>query len=1663
MDEDSNSSGVSIDDVERIADELVHDFEGTCLLIANELASSSDPALLLEILVNIGQDPEREEEKNGEDAHQRRWLPEDVFDRFEADFLLQAVQLVLGKSFDHECMEPVNRFLQFVLERVKSRLSQGDPCLLPSLIRILDDQRQFYAYHGTLGKDEHDDCKDEGVNPAAAAESERVQFAGQSIDVSQYYLKNLEFWGKIGGFSLFLSSLRAISIDNETNEIDTVLSFEAIQCIFRTLYAVKDHVASHFLLQYFLPFCEAGRFFMGALGLAEFQSLSRESLLEIVQVMELVLVKVLQTQQQTARRNQGKADMAEIEGEDDAGETDSSGSSSDRFDQSVQLLRLDIYLRHFRTISLEKRIYGLTEIIGVITRQFNEQVREQYDPTPSTLMRKLDYLVFWMRENRLIEDLFGEKLHAELIKRTVPLFQFMSELECLPPESLDIILSCYRGSNSISQKVNQVTTQQCHEAQRTTVQAILEALVDFIDDHSLRHLFCHLQSVKVVDANYLALLVAIAARSIVSEELVGQTLQRVEDILRKEISEWGNKDVDEDLPSGSSKAYQLVYVLLQSCIDNIQLPNLNCPEKKSLVGVLIDELAEYKNKVWNGIQNNYPDVSAEDLLDCSPAQQDTAELASDPASHVNEVKGRLLALRAAWIIEDQQALVSRSCPSVSLPQLDFVWHLLIKTACTADEASQCFQWIKFCLNTSRALPEEDDLDRDSSLLSMELMKHLLLNNFSTLSGARSFAASREDDTSQLVTGDSSGCSPVVGGETVDLATDQPLIGLEQLWYLAINSVNSTVAEECITLLTSFYLEIVPSLRGTGIYLQKKLEFVETCMGFLTSAKSEVEKLQRQRPNDQSTIAKEASEDVAVVNRCIDLLRYFLDACGGSTEDESSSGAFDDLHSAHLPSSGELASKRKGFQLENLEERLQYLDIYPSPMKEIPSSNTVAGSGLAETSLLSVSRRPSWTFRQQHAILDAIPDDDEYDDSDQNDERENDLLMSEAPAQIQSSELAEFSLPPIESSLLPMQSGTPGKSSMKSPTTRVRPTLHLPQDVSPQRGPDLTLEDVSKALEEVSTDGDQLQENAINRILKCHDSYQKSVLSSLNDRGRPWNFSPKELLQDAENGIDCAGLVNPGCICYMNALVQQLFMTPSFREGLLSVDCNAEAASSCPWADEVAELQRLFVSLAMTDFKSFDPTRFALSHQDLDGNPTDLRAQMDADEFFCLLLDRIDSSLRAMTPPEPNALSESDVQCASFLDKCFGGVLVNQIITQQGHVSEREERFFALSLEVSKKQHLKDCLSLYVQGESLDGENAYFCERFQRKVSATKRICIKKLPHTLVCHLKRFEFDFDTMEKLKINDYLEFPQEIDMFPYTSEGLASSSPDSSRQREYNEPDEGALKGQMSTMYDLVGIVVHSGTSDMGHYYSFIKDRRRPERWLEFNDEIVREFDIERLGEECFGGEEVKQHWDDSPLLQHLFKYDVEIGEQAGWVTDWLVSYLDPSGCVRRNESGDNIGDEIQLAQDVGTLFEAIEQSFDCVLFPTDKKSDAGASGSSSASLAEEVRESKRSANITNQDDEVDATIVSLQGIVAEFEDAHNLKQPKEAAPIKSTYDLILQEATPEIETDDSDESRRMHLNGKDDGDGVAVNFSLTKNAPSLSSFYGFHELYNNRSEA
>ena len=59
----------------------------------------------------------------------------------------------------------------------------------------------------------------------------------------------------------------------------------------------------------------------------------------------------------------------------------------------------------------------------------------------------------------------------------------------------------------------------------------------------------------------------------------------------------------------------------------------------------------------------------------------------------------------------------------------------------------------------------------------------------------------------------------------------------------------------------------------------------------------------------------------------------------------------------------------------------------------------------------------------------------------------------------------------------------------------------------------------------------------------------------------------------------------------------------------------------------------------------------------------------------------------------------------------------------------------------------------------------------------------------------------------------------------------------------------------IFELVGVLVHSGTAESGHYYSYIRERPSSriakDSWVQFNDSEVNAFDHSRINDCCFGG--------------------------------------------------------------------------------------------------------------------------------------------------------------------------------------------------------------------
>lgn len=140
----------------------------------------------------------------------------------------------------------------------------------------------------------------------------------------------------------------------------------------------------------------------------------------------------------------------------------------------------------------------------------------------------------------------------------------------------------------------------------------------------------------------------------------------------------------------------------------------------------------------------------------------------------------------------------------------------------------------------------------------------------------------------------------------------------------------------------------------------------------------------------------------------------------------------------------------------------------------------------------------------------------------------------------------------------------------------------------------------------------------------------------------------------------------------------------------------------------------------------------------------------------------------------------------------------------------------------------------------------------------------------------------TMQKEKVNTHFSFPMKLDMSGYVEKSLLPQQYQESKSEQNEEmrmdEEAGANEQNDEKMdtnssddgvndqyeYSLIGVTVHTGNADGGHYYSFIKERNgphphAPDRWFLFNDAEVKQFDPSQIEAECFGGEMTSKTYD------------------------------------------------------------------------------------------------------------------------------------------------------------------------------------------------------------
>ena len=175
------------------------------------------------------------------------------------------------------------------------------------------------------------------------------------------------------------------------------------------------------------------------------------------------------------------------------------------------------------------------------------------------------------------------------------------------------------------------------------------------------------------------------------------------------------------------------------------------------------------------------------------------------------------------------------------------------------------------------------------------------------------------------------------------------------------------------------------------------------------------------------------------------------------------------------------------------------------------------------------------------------------------------------------------------------------------------------------------------------------------------------------------------------------------------------------------------------------------------------------------------------------------------------------------------------------------------------RNLYESLNEVTVKDTLEGDNMYTCSQCGTKVRAEKRACFKRLPEILCFNTMRYTFNMGTMLKEKVNTHFSFPMRLNMEGYMEKHLMP--------QHYKEE---LLKKQDQYEYDLIGVTVHTGNADGGHYYSFIKERTtNRDRWLLFNDAEVKPFDVNLIPHECFGGEGTTKSMDPDKVMDFSFE--------------------------------------------------------------------------------------------------------------------------------------------------------------------------------------------------
>ena len=317
-----------------------------------------------------------------------------------------------------------------------------------------------------------------------------------------------------------------------------------------------------------------------------------------------------------------------------------------------------------------------------------------------------------------------------------------------------------------------------------------------------------------------------------------------------------------------------------------------------------------------------------------------------------------------------------------------------------------------------------------------------------------------------------------------------------------------------------------------------------------------------------------------------------------------------------------------------------------------------------------------------------------------------------------------------------------------------------------------------------------------------------------------------------------GLANLGNTCFINSCIQILSHTYELND-FLNLETYKKKLRNKYESALLLEWDNLRIMM-WNENCIISPSKFLKTIQNLAKiKKVDIFtgfSQNDLPEFLIFIIDCFHTALsrevnmNIIGSPE-NDTDKIAISCFEMIKRMytkeyseiwnlFYGVHVSQIISIESNkvLSSNPESYFMINLAIplgNKNPSLMDCFDLYVEGETLEGENAWYNEEKKEKQNVKKKISYWSFPTILTIDIKRFN-----SSNRKNQILVDFPLEnLDLSKYTI-GYKKES----------------------YVYDLYGICNHSGGVHGGHYTSFVKSANG--KWYHFNDTNVTEIKKEDL---------------------------------------------------------------------------------------------------------------------------------------------------------------------------------------------------------------------------